>query len=89
MQIISSPYSVPCNLRVCCRYTLQFFNGVNEVSVSVFKFFTFEIRWAVISVSVNVEGLVFVQQRYLESIMKGYVSFSLKIGEQTFLHVSS
>ena len=45
------------------------------------------------SVSMNVEGLplVFVQQRYLRSIMTGKVGLSLNFdfGEQTLLRVSS
>ena len=65
----SSLYSVLRKLRVCCRYTLHFVHSVHEISGFTIKFFTFDIRWAVMSVSVNVEGLllVFVQQRYFGS----------------------
>ena len=81
LKMISSPYSVLHNLRV------------HKVSGSVIKFITFEIRWAVMSFSVNVEGLllVFIQKRYLGSITKGKVGLSLNFyfGDQTFLRVSS
>ena len=46
LKMISSPYCVLRNLRVCCHYTLHFVNSVQEVSGSVIKFFSFEIRWA-------------------------------------------
>ena len=93
LKMISSPYSVLCKLRVWCRYTLHFGKSVREFFGSAIKLFTFEIRWAVMSVSVNVESilLVFVQQRYLGSTMKGKIGLSLNFyfSEETFLRASS
>lgn len=86
-KMTSSLYSVLRKLRVCCRYTLHFVHSVHEISGFTIKFFTFDIRWAVMSVSVNFEGLllVFVQQRYYGLKMKRRVGLPLNFyfGEQT------
>ena len=92
LKMIFSPYNVLRKIRVCCHYTLHFGISVHEVSGSTIKFFTFEIRWAEMSVWENVKGLllVFVWQRYLGSIMKGKEGLFLNyFDEQTFLRVSS
>ena len=62
-KMISSPYGVQCNLRVFCRLTLHFGNSAHEVSGSVIKFLTFDIRCTEMSVweKVEVLPLVFVR----------------------------